>query len=77
MDRTAKRALNQFLDIYGGNQCHAAQAIEYTPSRLNQMCRGERDISATCAARIHAVTNGDISMFDLNASLRRLHNANV
>ena len=77
MDRIAKKALRQFLEIYGNNQSVASQTVGYTSNCLNQVCRGERDISDAFAARIHAVTNGDISMFDLSISLRRLHNANV
>jgi len=77
MDERAKQALNQFLDIYGNNQTNAAIAVGYTSQRLNQLCTGRREISEAVAARIHALTNGDISMFDLSINLRRLQHENV
>ena len=77
MDERAQQAFNQFLDIYGNNQSNAAVAVGYTPQRLNSLCKGRSEISEAVAARIHALTNGDISMFDLSIKLRRLQNENV
>lgn len=72
MDRIGTKALNEYMDLYDGHQTHAAQAIDISAARLNQILTKERPMSIAVAARIHAVTHGALSMYDLSVDLRKL-----
>ena len=76
MDKKSKKAFKSFMELYGGNQSLAADGLGYTQARLSQVATGVKDISDSMAARIHAVTGGEISMFDLSENLRKLQKEN-
>ena len=72
MDNQGKAALGRYLARYNNHQTAAARDLGYVASRLNQVLTGERPMSEAMAARIHIVTNGEVSMLDLSLSLRSL-----
>ncbi len=72
MDRIGNKALKEYMDLYDGHQTHAAQGIDISSARLNQVISKKRPMSIAMAARIHAATNGSISMYDLSIDLRKL-----
>lgn len=72
MDSRATKAFKEYLDLHNNHQTQAAQAIGYSSARINQVVSGARPMSDACAARIHAVTDGKVSMFELSSKLRQL-----
>ncbi len=77
MDKKGKAALSAFMVKFGNNQTAAADALGYSAPRMHQLFHGDREMSDACAARIHAVSQGQISMYDLSENLRKLANLDV
>ncbi len=72
MDRIGTKAFKTYMDRHDGHQTNAGNALGYSAARINQVISGVRPMSDALAARIHAVTGGEISMFDLSINLRKL-----